>query len=338
MNIAKNVLHPLAALFGALALGLPALPVLAQGIPLTVSVGVRDPIYTHLYVALAKGFLNEEGLDMKLVVTGSGSRSAQLLATGQADVLLGNPEHIIVISREGRPAAMLAAVDQRNTFGNVLVRADSKAKTIADLKGTQIGVTATGGGAYYYGNYLLLRNGLKPADITWLSLGSVANLQGALKSNRVESVMASLSMLETAQKEGYGRVLFDSRDGAAWNQQFGGVMPSSVVYALTETIDKKKDAMRKFTRGIVKADDWIKKNSPEEIANVIAPEMGGQPAASLAAAIKDYKETYWRPQGLKVSPEEFARWQQFVVDNELIPKSDLPKYDYNTLVKDVGAF
>ena len=333
-----KVFRWLAGVLAAAVLQLASGSVFAQATPLTVSVGVRDPIYTHLYVALAKGFLKEEGLDPKLVVTGSGSRSAQLLATGQADVLLGNPEHIIVISREGRPTAMLAAVDQRNTFGNILVRIDSKAKSIADLKGTQIGVTATGGGAYYYGNYLLLRNGLKPGEATWLSLGSVANLQGALKSGRVESVMASLSMIETAQKEGYGRVLFDSRDDVAWNRQFGGTMPSSVVYALTETIDKKKDAMRRFVRGIVKADDWIKKSTPEEIAVAIAPEMGGQPVASLAAAIKEYKDTYWRPQGLRVSKEEFARWQEFVVENELVPRADLPKYDFATLVKDVGAF
>ena len=334
----RNSVRWLRGVLAAATLLLAAAPAVSQPIPITVSVGVRDPIYTHLYVALAKGYLKEEGLDPKLVVTGSGSRSAQLLATGQADVLLGNPEHIIVINREGRPTAMLAAVDQRNTFGNILVRADSKARTIADLKGTQIGVTATGGGAYYYGNYLLQRNGIKSGEATWLSLGSVANLQGALKSGRVESVTASLSMIETALKEGYGRVLFDSRNDAAWNKEFGGPMPSSVIYALNETIDKKKDAMRRFVRGIIKADDYIKKASAEEIAAVIAPEMGGQPVASLAAAIKEYKETYWRPQGLRIGKEEFARWQEFIVANELVPKAELSKYDFATLVKDVGAF
>lgn len=328
----------LLAILAAAGVVATAAPALAQGIPITVSVGVRDPIYTHLYVALVKGYLKDEGLDPKLVVTGSGSRSAQLLATGQADVLLGNPEHIVVISREGRPTAMLAAIDQRNTFGNILVRADSKASTIADLKTKPIGVTATGGGAYYYGNYLLQRNGVKGSDAAWLSLGSVANLQGALKSGRVESVMASLSMIETATKEGYGRVLFDSRNDAAWNKEFGGPMPSSVIYALVDTIEKKRDALRRFVRAIVRADEYIKATSAEDIAAAIAPEMGGQPVASLAAAIKEYKQTYWRPQGLRIGKEEFARWQDFVIANELIARADLPKYDFQTLVKDVGAF
>jgi NitT/TauT family transport system substrate-binding protein len=140
------------AIVGAFLLGLGSVaapqPASAQEpIPINLSVGVRDPIYTHIYVAMARGYFAAEGLKPNLIVTGSGSRSAQLLATGQADILLGNPEHVIVINREGRPAAMLAAVDQRNTFGNILVRKDSAAKTLADLKGKPVGVTATGGGA-----------------------------------------------------------------------------------------------------------------------------------------------------------------------------------------------
>lgn len=332
----RRFIHGAAVLAAATTFAQAALA--ADAIPLTVSVGVRDPIYTHLYVALAKGFLKEEGLDMKLVVTGSGSRSAQLLATGQADVLLGNPEHVIVMNREGRPAAMLAAVDQRNTFGNILVRKESKVQSIKDLKGTQIGVTATGGGAYYYGVYLLQRNGVKDGDATWVSLGAVSNLTGALKSGRVESVMASLSMMDAATQEGYGRILFDSRDDAAWNKEFGGPMPSSVIYALADTVDKKKDAMRRFVRGIVKADDWIKKSSPDEIAQVILPEMGGQPLPSLSSAIKEYKATYWRPQGLRIGREEFARWQGFVVANNLLPQAETAKYGFDVLVRDVGAF
>jgi len=242
------------------------------------------------------------------------------------------------MNREGRAAAMLAAVDQRNTFGNILVRSDSSVKSIKDLRGKQLGVTATGGGAYYYGHYLLSRNGFQEGDATWVSLGAVNNLVGALKSGRVEAVMASLSMMESATKEGYGRVLFDSRNDAEWNKEFGGAMPSSVIYALADTIDKKKDAMRRFVRGIVKADEYIKKASPEEIAHVIAPEMGGQPVPALAAAIKEYKATYWRPQGLRIGKDEFTRWQGFVVDNQLMPKADVAKLGYDTLVRDVGAF
>ena len=310
---------------------------MAAGMPINISAGVRDPIYAHLYVALRKGYLEEEGLQPKLVVTGSGARTAQLLATGQADVVFGNPEHVLVITDQGRPTVMLAAVDQRNTFGNILANAESDIKTMADLKGKVVGVTATGGGAYYYAHYLFLHGGLARNDITWLNLGSVSNMMGALRSNRAAAVVASLSMMETARAENFGRVLFDSRDTAAWNKVFGGPMPSSVVYALAASVDKQPDLYRRFVRAIVKADGFIKQNTPQAIAELIEPEMGGQSRDSLAHAIEAYKSTYWRTQGLRIGEDEFNRWRGFAVDNQLIPASG-GKYGYTDLVRDVGAF
>ena len=306
--------------------------------PLNMSVGVRDPIYTHLYVAHIKGYFQELGIQPKLVVTGSGSRTAQLLATGQADVVMGNPEHVLVIANEGRPTVMLAAVDQRNTFGNILVNEDSDIRSIADLKGKSIGVTATGGGAYYYANYLFLRNGLKKEDFGWLNLGSVSNMQGALRSKRAAAVVASLSMLETAKTEKYGRVIFDSRDTASWDKVFKGPMPSSVVYALTANVDKNPDLYKRFTRAIIKADDFIRKNTPDVIAEVIAPEMGGQSVTSLSSAITEYKKIYWRSNGLRIEVQEFERWQNFAIDNGLMSNTESSKYSYANLVRDVGAF
>lgn len=306
--------------------------------PINVSVGVRDPIYAHVYVAYIKGYFQEQGLQPKLVVTGSGSRSAQLLATGQADVVMGNPEHVLVISNEGRPVVMLAAVDQRNTFGNIMVNQDSDIKSITDLKGKGIGVTATGGGAYYYANYLFMQNGLKKEDFTWLNLGSVANMQGALRAKRAAAVVASLSMMEAGKTEKYGRVIFDSRDTAAWDKVFKGPMPSSVIYALTANVDKNPEMYKRFTKAIIQADQFIRSNSAGTIAEVIGPEMGGQSIPALSHAIGEYKTVYWRSNGLRIGLQEFDRWQAFAIDNGLMTKADSAKYGYAALVRDVGAF
>ncbi len=332
MKMLKTFLKALGAVVGL------AIAAQAAGQPITVSVGVRDPIYAHMYVAYVKGYIQEQGLQPKLVVTGSGSRTAQLLATGQADVVMGNPEHVLVIANEGRPVVMLAAVDQRNTFGNIMVSEDSDIKTIADLKGKGVGVTATGGGAYYYANYLFAQNGLKKDDITWLNLGSVANLQGALRAKRAAAVVASLSMMEAGKTEKYGRTIFDSRDTTAWDKVFKGPMPSSVIYALTANVDKNPDMYKRFTKAIIKADQFIRANSADAIAEAIGPEMGGQSIASLSHAIGEYKTVYWRAKGLRIERQEFDRWQAFAIENGLMTKADSGKYGYSALVRDVGAF
>lgn len=310
----------------------------AEKTEITLSAGVRDPIYTHLYVAYKNGYLQEQGLSPKLVITGSGSRAAQLLATGQADASIGNPEHVLVISNEGRSTVMLAAFDQRNTFGNILVNTESGAKTLSDLKNKPLGITATGGGAYYYAKYLLERSGLMPKELKWINLGSVANLEGALRSKRVAGVVASLSMIETAENEKNGHVLFDSRDTAAWNSKFGGPMPSSVIYALADKVKEKPDLYKSLTKAMIQADKFIKENSAETIAKLIVTEMGGQSLSSITHAVHEYKKSYWRPDGLQIGESEYSRWQKFAFDNELISKDQMAKYSYSQLVMDVGAF
>jgi len=332
---------PLSAIFSACFFSvatMAAFRVQAEDMPVTIAAGVRDPIYTHLYVAYKNGYLKEQGLEPKLVITGSGSRAAQLMVTGQADATIGNPEHVLVISNEGRATVMLAAFDQRNTFGNILVNSDSGLKELSDLKNKPIGITATGGGAYYYARFLFQHSGLAPSEIKWINLGSVANLEGAMRSKRVSAVVASLSMVETAKTQKYGYTLFDSRDTDAWNKVFGGPMPSSVVYALADNVKKKPELYRRVVKAMIQADDFIKKNSAETIAEAIVSEMGGQSVPSLVHAIDAYKKTYWRPSGLKIEEPEYKRWQQFAMDNELLSKQDLDKYGYANLVKDVGAF
>lgn len=310
----------------------------AEKTEITISAGVRDPIYTHLYVAYKKGYLQEQGLRPKLVITGSGSRAAQLLATGQADATIGNPEHVLVISNEGRATVMLAAFDQRNTFGNILVNAESGAKTLGDLKNKPLGITATGGGAYYYAKYLLERSGLASKEINWINLGSVANLEGAMRGKRVAGVVASLSMIETAENEKNGHVLFDSRDTTAWNSKFGGPMPSSVIYALADKVKARPELYRSLTKAMMQADTFIKENTAETIAKLIAPEMGGQSLPSITHAVREYKKSYWRPNGLKIGEAEYSRWQKFAFDNHLISDDQLEQYGYRQLVVDVGAF
>src|SRR5690606_36898537 len=122
---------------------------------------------------------------------------------------------------------------------------------------------------------------LAQSDIKWINLGSVANLEGALRSKRVAAVVASLSMVETAKTQDYGYTLFDSRDTEAWNKVFGGPMPSSTVYALAENVKKNPELYRRVAKAMVQADDFVKANTPEAIAEAIVSEMGGQSLPSL---------------------------------------------------------
>jgi NitT/TauT family transport system substrate-binding protein len=80
-------------LSGALALAL-TVPALAQDKKtLIVAEPVHSTGYLPLYVAIAKGYFAEAGLEVKVMTVESGSGHTNAVLTGQAFAFIGGPEH-----------------------------------------------------------------------------------------------------------------------------------------------------------------------------------------------------------------------------------------------------
>src|SRR5882672_6201969 len=82
----------------ALSLVIMSLPAsAADPIKLKMAEVVRSQFYTPMYVALAKGFVTDEGLEVELQTANGGDRAGALVLSGQADFGLAGPEVAIYI-------------------------------------------------------------------------------------------------------------------------------------------------------------------------------------------------------------------------------------------------
>lgn len=72
--------------------------------------------HTGIYVAQAKGFFEEEGLDVEIMLPGE-VEANQLVATGKADFGVSYQERITMARSEDLPIVSVAAVIQHNTAG-----------------------------------------------------------------------------------------------------------------------------------------------------------------------------------------------------------------------------
>lgn len=72
--------------------------------------------HTGIYVAKEKGFFEEEGLDVDIMLPGEVG-SNQLVASGQANFGVSYQERVIMARPEGLPIVSIAAVIQHNTAG-----------------------------------------------------------------------------------------------------------------------------------------------------------------------------------------------------------------------------
>jgi ABC-type nitrate/sulfonate/bicarbonate transport system substrate-binding protein len=93
--------------------------------------------HTGLYVARAKGYYAEEGLDVRIILPGEAG-AEQMVATGNADFGVSYQEAVTLARSEGVPIVSIAAVIQHNTSG-FAAPASIGLKSPHDLEGKKYG-------------------------------------------------------------------------------------------------------------------------------------------------------------------------------------------------------
>lgn len=123
--------------------------VLASGTALaadTVSLQLKwvpQAQFAGYYVAAAKGFYKDAGLDVKIKPGGPDINPSQVIAGGGADVVVDWMPSALAAREKGVPLVNIAQVFQRSGM-ELTCRNDSGVKTPADFKGKTLGVWFSG--------------------------------------------------------------------------------------------------------------------------------------------------------------------------------------------------
>jgi NitT/TauT family transport system substrate-binding protein len=128
---------------------------------LTLAVGGKNLLYyLPLTIAEQLGYFKAEGLEVTIVDFAGGAKALQAVVGGSADVVSGAFEHTVNMQFKGQP--MRAFVLQGATPQIVLginPKTMPNFKTIADLKGKKVGVSAPGSSTNVMVNFCWPRPG-----------------------------------------------------------------------------------------------------------------------------------------------------------------------------------
>jgi NitT/TauT family transport system substrate-binding protein len=237
----------------------------------TIAVGGKNLLYyLPLTIAEQKGFFKDEGLDVEIVDFAGGARALQAVVGGSADVVSGAFEHNINMQAKGQ--AMRAFVLQGRAPQIVLAVSNKSMpsyKSVADLKGKKIGVTAPGSSTNIMANYVLAKNGLKPADVSFVGVGASQGAVAALRSGQIDAISNLDPVMTILARSNDIRIIADTRDVAEADQVFGGPMPAATLYAPVAFIDKNPNTVQALTNAIVRANKWIQQAGPSDIVKTV---------------------------------------------------------------------
>ena len=262
-----------AGVAGSALLGLPAI-VRAQSLEkpkIAVAVGGKNLLYyLPLSIAESLGYFKAEGLDVTISDFAGGSRALQAVVGGSADVVSGAFEHTLNMQVKGQ---RLRAFALQGRAPQIVLGVNPKTmpnfKSVAELKGKKIGVTAPGSSTNIVANFVLAKVGVKPNEVSIIGVGAGSGAVAAMRSGQIDAISNLDPVITLLQRSGDLKIVSDTRIVAEADKAFGGPMPAGCMYAPQAFIDKNPATVQAVANAIVRADKWIQGAGPADIVKAV---------------------------------------------------------------------
>jgi len=161
-------------------------------------------------------------------------------------------------------------------------------KSVKDLAGKRIGVSAPGSSTDFFLKYMLAKNGVDPNSVGVVGIGLEATAVAAMEQGSVDAAIMldpAITLLQGKNKD--LKILSDTRTQHDTMEVFGGEYPGGALYTRSDWIAKHEKETQALTNAIVATLKWLHSHTPEEIMAKMPEDMVGGDKALYLAALKN---------------------------------------------------
>ncbi len=283
----------------------------------------RSIFYAPQYVAIEKGFFEEEGLDIELTTVFGGDKVMTTLLSDGAEIGLVGSETSIYVYAQGSTDPVINFAQLTQTDGTFLVaREDTGEFSWDQLKGSTFLGQRKGGMPQMVGEFVLKKHGIDPqSDLNLIQNIDFANISSAFASGTGDYVQLFEPQASVFEKEGVGHVV------ASFGTESGHV-PYTSFMAKQSFMDENKETIEKFTRALYKAQQWIQTASPREIAETIQPYFEDTELEIIEMSVDRYRSQGSFATDPILDEEEWNNLQTIMDEAGELPQ----QVDHKTLV------
>ena len=267
--------------------------------------------YAPQYVAIEEGYFKDEGLDLTLVTGFGADKTMTAVISGEADIGFMVAEASVYAYQEGATDAVVNFAQLTQRAGNFLVaREEMPDFKWEDLKDKKVLGGRKGGMPEMVFEYILRKNGLDPQkDLTIdqsIDFGyTAAAFTGDTSADFTVEFEPSATALE---KEGAGYVVASLGVDS-------GYVPYTSYSAKTSYMEKNPEIIQKFTNALQKGMEYVQSHTPEEIAEVIAPQFAETDLDTVTAIVKRYYDQDTWKSNLIFEKESFELLEDILEDS-----------------------
>lgn len=250
-----------------------------------MGVGTKT-VGTHLFwLAVKKGFFEEFGLDVQLILLRGTSITIQALmgeslylALGSADSTIGAAAQTDLIAVSGVVGGLTQAIVAAKRY-----------KSLKELRGATIGVQVVNSGVTNVLKRILKQNGLDyPADYKLLAVGGGNFNLTALTSGQIGATYLTVPLDVVAEQQGF--IVLGYLKDSFPNFQL------SVLAAKRAWAEKNRPLVVRYLKGMVRAHRWVYANKDATI-EFLAKEMPLSPEMARRGWEYYTANRIWHPNG-----------------------------------------
>ena len=274
------------------AAGMPTAPAPPASLE-TVKMGLPSGTasFAPFFIAIEKGYLAEEGLELEPVTAAANVSIASLL-TGELQ-FSGSAASAVSAALKGAELKVVYTVADR-PLSEVWTNAPD-VRALADLVGKPVGVQSRGDSTELALRIALTARGIDPAALSYLAVGVGGQRLAAIQAGSVAA--ATLLTTETVELQEAiptARRVANLRDEA--QMVYGGVATHD------RELREYRDRTRRFLRAVMKAREYYKAYREDTIQ--ILAKYNGSPRSANESS---YDETLWTMDGDASVPLEVQR-------------------------------
>ena len=272
--------------------------------PEMTSVSLRLPWFSNVqftgsYVAQAKGFFAEEGLDVTINPGGFDVNSITLVAAGTDTFGLHDTGSLLFAASEDIPLITVATYFHKHP-GAVMALADSGIETLEDFVGRRIGFAE--GGPWQLTQAMLAKNGIDVDDLEQVAIGF--DLAPILDGDvDLKTVFATNEPI-LAEQQGFEVNVFVPYD-------YGIETSANALFTTRGYFDDNPDTVCAMVRAISRGWEYAFENPDEALEIVLAVDPENLDADKEARSLEAVQDAVLTPDAIAdgIGSMKHSRWE-----------------------------
>lgn len=283
--------------------------------------------YAPMYVAIEEGYFAEEGIALTLVTGFGADKTMTAVLTDEADIGFMGSESTVYTYAGGTEDYVVNFAQLTQRAGNFLVSREPICDFSWDmLKGKNVLGGRAGGMPQMVFEYILEKNNIDPATEVVIDqsidFGSTA---AAFSGGQGDFTVEFEPHATALEQKGDGYVVASLGEDS-------GYVPYTSFSAKKSYLEENKEIVQAFTDALQKGMDYVQSHTPQEIAQVIAPQFAEMDVETLTTIVERYhKQDTWK-ENLIFEQESFDLLQNILEDSkvleERVPYEDLVNTEF----------